>query len=73
MVTKFTELEKMWGNLIFLNNFEYLLTGIRIGHNPYIMRQTACLVLNPIMVDDYVPFFNYMGVVWASASMTASL
>ena len=25
----------------------------RIGYNPYIMRQTACLVMNPIMVDDY--------------------
>ena len=26
----------------------------RVGYNPYIMRQTACLVMNPIMVDDYV-------------------
>ena len=43
------ELENLWGNLIFLNNFENLLhcnRYKRIGYNPYIMRQTACLVMN---------------------------
>ena len=30
----------------------------RIGYNPYIMRQTACLVVNPITVDSYALLFN---------------
>ena len=38
----------------------------RIGYNPYIMRQTACLVMNPIMVDDFASLFNYTAVVRAS-------
>ena len=44
----------------------------RIGYNPYIMRQTACLVMNPIMVDDFDSLFNCTAVVRASDSMTAS-
>lgn len=27
--------------------------------NPYIMRQTACFVMSPSMVDDYAAFLNY--------------
>ena len=44
----------------------------RIGYHPYIMRQTACLVMNPIMVDDYASFFNCSAVVLSSNSLTAS-
>ena len=29
----------------------------RIGYNPYSMRQTACLVMNPIIIDDYASLF----------------
>ena len=36
------------------------------------MRQTACLVMNPIMVDDYASLFNCTAVVRASDSMTVS-
>ena len=30
----------------------------RIGYNLNVMRQSACLVFNPIMVDNYAAFFN---------------
>ena len=36
------------------------------------MRQTACLVVNPIIVGGYASLFNCMMTVRASDSMTAS-
>ena len=36
------------------------------------MRQTACLVVNPIIVDGYASHFNCTTAVRASDSMTAS-
>ena len=30
----------------------------RIRYNPYVMRQTACLVINPTSVDSYASLFN---------------
>ena len=63
-------IRKIVGKSNFLNNFENLLTGYkRIGYNPYIMRLTAYLVVNPIMVDDYASLFNCTGVGRASDSM----
>ena len=44
---------------------------IRVGYNLDIMRQSACLVLNPITVYSYGFFFNCMTVGQASDSMTA--
>ena len=44
----------------------------RIGYSLGIMRQTACLVINPIIDDGYVSLFNYTTAVRASDSMTAS-
>ena len=38
-----------------------------------IMRQTACLVFNPIMVEGYAALFSNTAVVQASDSMTASM
>ena len=43
----------------------------RIGYSLDIMRQTACLVVNPIIVDGYSSLFNCMTAVRASDSMTA--
>ena len=43
----------------------------RIGYSLDIMRQTACLVINPIIVDGYASFFNCTTAVGASDSMTA--
>ena len=44
----------------------------RIGYSLDIMRQTACLVVNQIIVDGYASLFNYTTAIRASDSMTAS-
>ena len=44
----------------------------RIGYNPYIIWQIACLVVNPVTIDNYALLFNCTTVVRASDSMTAS-
>ena len=44
----------------------------RFGYSLDIMRQTACLVVNPIIVDGYASLFNCTTAVRASDSMTAS-
>ena len=44
----------------------------RIGYSLDIMRQTACLVVNPIIVDGYASLFNCTTAVRAADSMTAS-
>ena len=41
----------------------------RIGHNINIMRQSACLVFNPIMVNNFASFFNCTPVGRVSDSM----
>ena len=43
----------------------------RISYNLNVMLQSACLVFNPIMVDNYVIFFNCSPVGRASDSMMA--
>ena len=43
----------------------------RVGYNLDIMRQSACLVLNPITVYSYGFLFNCTAVGQASDSMTA--
>ena len=42
-----------------------------IGYNLNVMRQSACLVFNQIMVDNYAAFFNCTPVGRASDSMMA--
>ena len=44
----------------------------RIGYSLDIMRQTACLAVNPIIVDCYASLFNCTTAVRASDSMTVS-
>ena len=59
--------------MIFL--FRKIITRYRrIGYNLNVMamRQSACLVFNPIVVDNYAAFFNCMPVGRASDSMTAA-
>ena len=41
----------------------------RIGYNINVMRQSACLVFNPITVDGYATLFNCMPSDRASDSM----
>ena len=43
----------------------------RIGYNLNVMRQSACLVINPITVDGYAALFNCTPVDRASGSMMA--
>ena len=43
----------------------------RIGYTLNVMRQSACLVINPITVDGYAAFFNCTPVDGASDSMMA--
>ena len=43
----------------FIFQFRKIITRYRlIGYNLNVMRQSACLVFNPIMVDNYAAFFN---------------
>ena len=43
----------------------------RIGYNLNVMRQSVCLVINPITVDGYAALFNCTPVDRASDSMMA--
>ena len=69
LVYKFKKLKK-------INDFSFQFRKIitryrRIGYNLNVMRQSACLVFNPIMVDNYAAFFNCTPVGRASDSMMA--
>ena len=57
--------------MIFSFQFRKIITRYRRkGYNLNVMRQSACLVFNPIMVvDNYAAFFNCTPVGWASDSM----
>ena len=62
--------------LIGINDFSFQFRKIitryrRIGYNLNVMRQSACLVFNPIMVDNYAAFLNCTPVCRASDSMMA--
>ena len=73
MVTWFTNLRNLKELMIFLFSSEKkIITRYRrIGYNLNVMRQSACLVFNPIMVDNYAAFFNCTPVGRASDSMMA--
>ena len=62
--------------LIGINDFSFQFRKIitryrRIGYNLNVMRQSTCLVFNPIMVDNYAAFFNCTPVGRASDFMMA--
>ena len=64
---------KIVGKSNFSEQFRKLINRYkRIGYSLNIMRQTACLVVNPIIVDGYASLFNCTTAVRASDSMTAS-
>ena len=52
---------------VILNRFK------RAGYSLHVMRQTACLIFNPIMVEGYAALFSCAAVVQASDSMTAPM
>ena len=64
---------KIVGKSNFSEQFRKLINRYKIiGYSLDIMRQTACLVVNPIIVDGYASLFNCTTAVRASDSMTAS-
>ena len=66
------KLKKLKGINDFSLQFGKIITRYRrIGYNLNVMRQSACLVFNPIMVDNYAAFFNCTPVGRASDSMMA--
>ena len=65
--------KKNVGKSNFSEQFRKLVNRYkRIGYSLDIMRQTACLVVNPIIVDGYASLINCSTAVRASDSMTAS-
>ena len=64
--------KKLIGRNDFSFQFRKIITCYRrIGNNLNVMQQSACLVFNPIMVDNYAAFFNCTPVGRASDSMMA--
>ena len=64
---------KIVGKSNFLEQYRKLNNRYkRIDYSLDIMRQTACLVINPIIVDGYTSLFNCMTAVRSSDSMTGS-
>ena len=64
--------KRIVGKPNFSDQFKKILNHyIRFGYNLDIMRQSACLVLNPITVDSYGFLFNCTTMGQASDSMTA--
>ena len=64
--------KKLIGSNDFSFQFGKIITRYRrIGYNLNVMRQSACLVFNPITVDNYAAFFNCTPVGRASDSMMA--
>ena len=64
---------KIVGKSNFSEQFRKLINRYkRIGYSLDIMRQTANLVVNPIILDGYALLFNCTTAVRASDSMTAS-
>ena len=66
--------KKIIGNPNLSNLFKRIVNRFkRAGYSLDIMRQTACLVFNPIMVEGYAALFSCTAVVQASDSMAASM
>ena len=64
--------KKLIGRNDFSFQFRKIITRYRrIGYNLNVMRHSACLVFNPITVDNYAAFFNCTPVGQASDSMMA--
>ena len=63
---------KIVGNSNFSEQFRKLINRYKIGYSLDIMRQTAYLVINPIIVDGYASLFHCTTAVRPSDSLTAS-
>ena len=64
--------KKIRGMTDFSDQFRKIIMRFkRIGYNLNVMRQSVCLVINPITVDGYAALFNCRPVGRASDSMMA--
>ena len=64
--------KKIVGSVDFSDQFRKIIVRYkRIGYNINIMRQSACLVFNPITVNNFASLFNCTPVGRASESMMA--
>ena len=64
--------KKIRGMADFSDQFRKIIMRYkRIGYNLNVMRQSACLVINPITVDGYAALFNCTPVDRASDSIMA--
>ena len=64
--------KKLIGSNDFSFQFRKIITRYRrIGYNLNVMRQSACLVFDPITVVNYAAFFNCTPVGRASDSLMA--
>ena len=62
--------KKLLGRNVFSFQFRKIITRYRcIGYSLNVLRQSACLVFNPINVNNYAAFFNCTPVGLASDSM----
>ena len=69
LIYKFKRIE---GRADFSDQFRKIIVRYkRIGYNIKIMRQSACLVFNPITVNNFASLFNCTPVGRASESMMA--
>ena len=60
------------GRTVFSDQFrKIIIHHKRIGYDLNVMRHCACLVNNPIMIDNFAALFNCSPVDWASDSMMA--
>ena len=60
------------GRTDFSDHFrKIIICRKRIGYDLNVMRQSACLVINRITVDNFAALFNYRPVDRASDSMLA--
>ena len=61
------------GNPNFSDLFQRIVNRFKnVGYNLDSMRQTTCLVFNPIMIESYASRFSFTAVVKVSGTMTAS-
>ena len=68
----YTSSKRLWEGLIFSDQFcKIIIRHKRIGHDLNVMRQFACLVINPMTVDNFAALFNFTRVDRASDSMMA--
>ena len=63
---------KIMGRTDFSYQFpKMIIRQKRIGYDLNFMRQSACLVINLITIDNFATLFNCTQVEWASDSMNA--